>query len=96
MDELRNEYRIEVQARLQKELGASNSSPEEKPKKDGGKGQETEKKADTVGIMDILNLANENKGMPQVFQNRLNEFNAEMLEENRLLNSKINAVRLTF
>ena len=32
--------------------------------------------------------------MPRAFQNRLNEFNNTILEENRMLNSKINAVRL--
>ena len=44
--------------------------------------------------MDILNVGDETKTMPRAFQNRLNEFNTNMLEENRMLNSKINAVRL--
>ena len=93
MDELRKEYQIEVQAKLKREL--FNLAPEEKsPKKEGADKTEEEKKKKAISIMDILNLGNENKVMPPAFQNRLNDFNVTMLEENRMLNSKINAVKL--
>ena len=47
-----------------------------------------------LSIMDVMALARGDDVMPPMFQERLNEFNADMLEENRMLNSEINAVRL--
>ena len=47
-----------------------------------------------LSIMDVMALARGDDIMPPMFQERLNEFNADMLEENRMLNSEINAVRL--
>ena len=47
-----------------------------------------------MSIMELMALARGEDQMPAMFQERLNEFNADMLEQNRMLNSEINAVRL--
>ena len=45
--------------------------------------------------MDLMALARgEQDQIPPMWQEQLNDFNADMLEENRMLNSEINAVRL--
>ena len=48
-----------------------------------------------LSIMDLMALARgEQDQIPPMWQEQLNDFNADMLEENRMLNSEINAVRL--
>jgi len=68
----------------------------EQAKKDSEARQAANKKKakQSISITDLINLGADGKAMPRQFQNRLNEFNTNMLEENRMLNSKINAVRL--
>ena len=90
MDDLRSKYQVELQRRMRNEqAGRPRNAPSEinkTPSKSPNK---------RLSIMDLMALARgEQDQIPPMWQEQLNDFNAEMLEENRMLNSEINAVRL--